>query len=108
MKISAKYVWKFPLLGKFSHGTSVVLRLLEAKATCEFTDLGRMVVTATVPMYRLLKPLNIYSRFALNHLSFSANMSEKNAVVLLSEGSEEMELIISVDVLRRAGVSQKE
>ncbi|KAK6617474.1 hypothetical protein RUM43_014483 [Polyplax serrata] len=31
-------------------------------------------------------------------------MAKKSALVLLSEGSEEMEFVISVDVLRRAGV----
>ncbi|GAB6031346.1 hypothetical protein CHUAL_009129 [Chamberlinius hualienensis] len=34
----------------------------------------------------------------------SRNMSAKRAIVLLAEGAEEMETIISVDVLRRAGV----
>ena len=32
-------------------------------------------------------------------------MATKSALVLLAEGAEEMELVISVDVLRRAGVS---
>lgn len=32
-------------------------------------------------------------------------MSKKTALVLLAEGSEEMEFVISVDILRRAGVS---
>jgi putative intracellular protease/amidase len=32
-------------------------------------------------------------------------MVTKSALVLLAEGAEEMELVISVDVLRRAGVS---
>lgn len=32
-------------------------------------------------------------------------MATKTALVILSPGSEEMELIIAVDVLRRAGVS---
>lgn len=33
------------------------------------------------------------------------SMATKSALVLLAEGAEEMELVISVDVLRRAGVS---
>jgi putative intracellular protease/amidase len=32
-------------------------------------------------------------------------MATKSALVLLAEGAEEMELVISADVLRRAGVS---
>jgi len=32
-------------------------------------------------------------------------MTTKSALVLLAEGAEEMELVISVDILRRAGVS---
>jgi hypothetical protein len=31
-------------------------------------------------------------------------MGTKSALVILAEGAEEMELVISVDVLRRAGV----
>jgi hypothetical protein len=31
-------------------------------------------------------------------------MGAKSALVILAEGAEEMELVISVDVLRRAGV----
>lgn len=32
-------------------------------------------------------------------------MATKNALALLANGSEEMEIVITVDVLRRAGVS---
>lgn len=32
-------------------------------------------------------------------------MSAKTALALVADGSEEMELVITVDVLRRAGVS---
>lgn len=35
----------------------------------------------------------------------TCKMTTKSALVLLAEGAEEMELVISVDVLRRAGVS---
>jgi hypothetical protein len=34
----------------------------------------------------------------------NCKMATKSALVLLAEGAEEMELVISVDVLRRAGV----
>jgi len=32
-------------------------------------------------------------------------MATKTALVLLAEGAEEMEVVISVDILRRSGVS---
>ena len=35
----------------------------------------------------------------------TCRMATKSALVLLAEGAEEMEFVISVDVLRRAGVS---
>ena len=35
----------------------------------------------------------------------TCRMATKSALVLLAEGAEEMELVISVDILRRAGVS---
>lgn len=52
-------------------------------------------------MYRLsLRKLIVgFSRFNYT------KMSTKSALVLVAEGSEEMECIISVDVLRRGGVS---
>lgn len=34
-------------------------------------------------------------------------MATKTALALLAPGTEEMELVITVDVLRRAGVSQE-
>lgn len=34
-------------------------------------------------------------------------MAKKTAVCLLAEGAEEMEAIVTVDILRRAGVSRK-
>lgn len=34
-------------------------------------------------------------------------MSAKRVLAILASGSEEMELVISVDILRRAGVSRK-
>lgn len=34
-------------------------------------------------------------------------MATKTALALLAQGTEEMELIITVDVLRRAGVSDR-
>jgi hypothetical protein len=36
--------------------------------------------------------------------SSTGKMTTKSALVLLAEGAEEMEFVISVDVLRRAGV----
>lgn len=45
--------------------------------------------------------------FSLNLSRFSSNSSVKmsKAVVILASGAEEIELVGSVDVLRRAGVS---
>jgi len=40
--------------------------------------------------------------FVLQNIQYSAAMP--SAIVLLSEGAEEMETVISVDVLRRGGV----
>lgn len=45
------------------------------------------------------------SAFKANRLYFSRTMSTKSVLALLTEGTEEMELVISVDVLRRAGVN---
>lgn len=45
------------------------------------------------------------SRVLRNFPLRSANMTK--ALVILSEGAEEMETVISVDVLRRAGVSMQ-
>ena len=36
-----------------------------------------------------------------------STMANKTAVCLLAEGAEEMEAIVTVDILRRAGVSKK-
>lgn len=44
---------------------------------------------------RVVSPFSISSR----------TMASKSALVLIAEGSEEMEAIITVDVLRRGGVS---
>lgn len=35
-------------------------------------------------------------------------MADKTALALLANGTEEMELVITVDVLRRAGVSSSQ
>ena len=48
-----------------------------------------------------LSLLTLLSRFALTHLS--VNMTKK-ALVILSPGAEEMETVISTDVLRRAKI----
>ncbi|CAH1406443.1 unnamed protein product [Nezara viridula] len=53
------------------------------------------------PEYRMLRSLLSSTGASLRKY---AKMSEKSAVVLLANGSEEMEFTISVDVLRRAGV----
>lgn len=38
-------------------------------------------------------------------LRFSNSMSQKSAILLIADGSEEMEAVITIDVLRRAGVA---
>ena len=53
------------------------------------------ILSSRTPFLKLINTVKFYS----------ITMSKKSALVLLSEGSEEMEFVISVDVLRRAGVS---
>lgn len=36
--------------------------------------------------------------------NFSTNMAKKTAILLIADGSEEMEAVITADILRRAGV----
>lgn len=43
------------------------------------------------------------SVFQLN-VKYSVNMAKKTAILLIANGSEEMEAVITTDVLRRAGV----
>ncbi|XP_031848540.1 protein dj-1beta [Nomia melanderi] len=43
------------------------------------------------------------SGFQLN-AKYSANMAKKTAILLIANGSEEMEAVITTDVLRRAGI----
>nr|CAD7429625.1 unnamed protein product [Timema monikensis] len=68
-----------------------------------------MYIVSMSLLRNLYKLRSIYRRFNRNiifhspYSYFSNNMS-KTAIVLLAEGAEEMELVISVDVLRRAGV----
>ncbi|XP_014278073.1 protein dj-1beta [Halyomorpha halys] len=53
----------------------------------------------------LTKPIaTSVASVSVGSVSKYAKMAEKSAVVLLANGSEEMEFTISVDVLRRAGV----
>ena len=47
----------------------------------------------------------VFNTNLFNSLSYSTCRMTKKAVVLIASGSEEMEFVISVDVLRRAGVS---
>lgn len=56
-------------------------------------------------MFRLL-PNTRVTAFVLrnNLLGHLRKMSDKKVLAIVTEGTEEMELVISVDVLRRAGV----
>lgn len=38
------------------------------------------------------------------YYNFKATMASKRALVILSKGAEEMETVIPVDIMRRAGV----
>lgn len=40
----------------------------------------------------------------LNKIKYTVNMGKKSALLLIADGSEEMEAVITTDVLRRAGV----
>lgn len=53
---------------------------------------------------RFFKQINFVNReqFCRNH----CNTMSKTALILAANGSEEMELVITGDVLRRAGVSE--
>lgn len=46
--------------------------------------------------------LRIACQVACNN--FCTNMARKSALLLIADGSEEMEAVITADVLRRAGV----
>lgn len=48
-----------------------------------------------------LKSLSTYQKYPLK----LSTMSSSKVLVILAEGAEEMETVISVDVLRRAGVN---
>lgn len=45
------------------------------------------------------------TRIASSFTTISRTMANKSALVLIADGSEEMEAVITVDVLRRGGVS---
>lgn len=51
-----------------------------------------------------INSLNTHFRYVASTVH-STKMATKTALALLANGSEEMELVITVDVLRRAGVS---
>lgn len=44
------------------------------------------------------------SVYGITNKNFCTNMAKKTAILLIADGSEEMEAVITVDVLRRAGV----
>ncbi|XP_076662315.1 protein dj-1beta [Halictus rubicundus] len=41
----------------------------------------------------------------LNQAKYTVNMAKKTAILLIADGSEEMEAVITADVLRRAGIN---
>lgn len=50
------------------------------------------------------KRLNLLSSIRSSHFN-SLKMATKSALAILAPGTEEIELVVTVDVLRRAGVS---
>ncbi|CAG9794579.1 unnamed protein product [Diatraea saccharalis] len=60
------------------------------------------LITATFKFEKLLSPTDFFTQ--KNLFSTSLTMS-KTALVILAQGAEEMETVITVDMLRRGGVS---
>lgn len=73
---------------------------------------GVVVLLARSVIANFSRPVRAVSRpfgrlAASKNLSFIATtaMAKKSAILLLADGAEEMEAVITVDVLRRAGAS---
>lgn len=63
-----------------------------------------MLASLGIVNNNFLRTPRIVAKLLVSSLYGSANMS-KRAVLFLAEGSEEMEAVIAIDVLRRGGVS---
>lgn len=63
-----------------------------------------------IELNRLVQLRKVFVPLVVPSICYSAvtNMTKKTAVVVLTKGAEDMEFVISVDVLRRAGVSCEE
>lgn len=65
---------------------------------------GRIFVVNLLRPFNL-KPGNLTSVFRHSFFKYQFRNMSKSALLILSEGAEEMEAVISADVIRRAGVS---
>lgn len=69
-----------------------------------FTLLKRIIIIRGGDLHQINRKRHFNTRSAQTQLSCGGNMT-KSVLALLATGTEEMELVIVVDILRRAGVS---
>lgn len=93
------------LLLFFSSSQQQLIRITQYRDnSIAFRRSFREVRMFTIVHRALFNPIIAHSRYFVSTVS-PIKMPTKTALALLAEGAEEMELVITVDVLRRAGVS---